>query len=576
MIILLFFAFLSGLVTIFAPCIWPLLPIILSSSAAGGKRRSLGITLGIMVSFGIFTLAVSYLVNLFHFDPDILRLIAVIVIGFLGLTLVVPAFSSFLESFVSRLSGKFGGQTAQSHGFWGGFITGVSLGLVWSPCAGPILATIATLAATRSVSFEIFFVTIAYVIGVGIPLFIFSEAGSYLFTRTRFLSKYTGRIQQVFGVLMILTAIAIYTNYDKVIQVKLLDAFPSYSTFLYKLESAESVKEQLNKLKDMKEKTEKEMPKAGGSLPVLAKAPDFTGISRWLNSASPLTMEKLKGKVVLVDFWTYTCINCIRTLPFVTSWYEKYKEKGFIVVGVHTPEFEFEKKTENVENAMRQYKIYYPVAQDNDYATWNAYSNHYWPAKYLIDANGNIRYVHFGEGEYDKTEEAIQELLKEAGSTVSSEMVTMPDQTPKTQLSPETYLGSKRMEYLYPNGSTINGKQVFELRNPLRNSFSFGGEWTIGDEYSMSGKNAVLVYQFSANKVFLVMRPGSTPGKIKVFLDGKVVDVKNQGTDVENGVVTIDTDRLYELINLDGISGEHTLRLEFETEGTSVYAFTFG
>jgi len=575
MTILLFFAFVSGLVTILAPCIWPLLPIILSSTVTREKRKPLGITLGIMISFALFTLTISYFVKLFNFDPDFLRLFAVIVIGFLGLTLVVPILSRILEGFVSRVSGIFGSSSSSHHGFWGGLIVGFSLGLVWSPCAGPILATIATLAATRTVNFEIVLVTIVYVVGLGIPLFIFATIGSHLFTKTRFLSKYTGRIQQIFGVIMILTAVAIYTNYDKVIQVKLLDLIPSYSSFLYKLESADSVKEQLDKLRDMKDEVKKSMP-TKSNLTSFGNAPEFVGITKWLNTDNALTINGLSGKVVLIDFWTYTCINCIRTLPFVTGWYEKYKDQGFVVVGVHTPEFEFEKKTENVLSAMKQYNIDYPVALDNDYATWNAYSNRYWPAKYLIDSKGVIRKVHFGEGEYEEMEKAIRELLEEAGNLVSEDMVQVTDQTPKTKNSPETYLGSNRMQYLYPNGSAGNGSQTFSLsKNIPINSFSFGGEWMVDDEYSKAGENAVLEYNFFASKVFLVMKPTSLEAReVKVFLNGKLVDVLSKGEDVENGIIIVDKDRLYNLIELKN-TGKHLLRLEF-TPGIEVFAFTFG
>ncbi len=253
MTILLLFAFASGLVTIFAPCIWPLLPIVLSSSSTGGKRKPLGLTLGIITSFSFFTLTISYLVKLFHLDPNILRLLAVSIIGFLGLALVVPSLSQRLEGVLSRFSSYFGGGIKSSgNGFIGGLITGLSLGIVWSPCAGPILATIAVLAATRAVSLEAVLVTTAYVIGVGIPLFLFSSGAKWIFTRSRLVSRYTGRIQQVFGVIMILTAFGIYTNYDKVVQSKLLDVVPSYSGFVNKLEGNKSVQTQLDLLKGEK------------------------------------------------------------------------------------------------------------------------------------------------------------------------------------------------------------------------------------------------------------------------------------------------------------------------------------
>jgi len=247
---LLVIAFLSGLITILAPCIWPLLPIIFSYSGTGGKGKALGITLGIMVSFAFFTLAISYLVSRLNFDPSLLRLFAVVVIGFLGLTLVVPALSRMLEALVSRLSGNLGKVTInpEKSDFKGGFTIGVALGVVWTPCAGPILATIATLAATQAVNLQIVLVTIVYVIGVGIPLFAFALFGSHLFNKSKFLNKYTGRIQQIFGLVMILTAIAIFTNYDKILQSQLLNAFPQYAEFLFNLEGSGDVKDQLKNL----------------------------------------------------------------------------------------------------------------------------------------------------------------------------------------------------------------------------------------------------------------------------------------------------------------------------------------
>lgn len=578
MLVLLFFAFVSGLVTIFAPCIWPLLPIILSSSATGGHKKPLGITLGIMFSFALFTLTISYVVKIIPFDPNSLRLFAVIVIGFLGIVLLVPKLSQVLEGFVSRFSSRFGSIGKNQNGFWGGVITGTALGIVWTPCAGPILATIATLAATTAVNLQIVLVTIVYVIGVGIPLFLFATVGRTLITKSRFLSPYTGRIQQVFGVIMILTAVLIYTNYDKVLQAKLLDVFPAYGQFVVDLESNDEVKKALNTIKNPS--FVQDSSSSSVQLDSQGEAPNFVGITNWLNS-EPLTMQSLRGKVVLVDFWTYTCINCIRTLPYLTSWWDKYKDDGLVIVGVHTPEFEFEKSTQNVENALKQYGITYPVAQDNNYETWNAYNNHYWPAKYLVDKDGNIRYTHFGEGKYDETEEIIQELLKEAGSTVvPTGVITMPDQTPKSRITPETYLGSSRMQYYFPSltGGIGNGTYDATLPEDVpQNRFSFGGSWMVADEYSQpKNKTAALVFNFTAQKVFLVMRPsGSESVKVKVFLDGKVVGEQMKGTDVKEGIVTVDADRLYNLISLPQV-GNHILKLEFQNPLVEVFAFTFG
>ena len=577
MIILFFFAFLSGLVTIFAPCIWPILPLVLSSST-GGHKKPLGITLGIMLSFGLLTLFISYVVKIIPFDTNLLRIFAVIVIAGLGLTLIIPKFSEILESYVSRFIGKIGiSSGSQRTGFSSGFITGLALGVVWTPCAGPILATIATLAATQSVNLATILTTAFYVIGVGVPLFIFATFGNKIFGKSRLLSKYTGRVQQIFGVVMLLTAFLIATGYDRVLETKLLNYFPSYSNALNALEGNPSVKEQLNSLKN---RSSVSLPTGENSSLFNANypAPDFTGITKWLNTDRPISMADLKGKVVLVDFWTYTCINCIRTLPHVTSWYDKYKDKGFVVIGIHTPEFQFEHDSANVENAIKMYGIHYPVPQDNNYATWNNYSNEYWPAEYLIDASGIVRRTHFGEGEYAQTEMAIQELLKEAGQKVSSKLDNMPDQTPKTALSPETYLGSNRMQYYYPDGNTGSVSKSFTLSNALSpDSFSLGGQWNITGETAITGQNSVLDYNFSADKVFLVLRPGSSKNsKVKVFLDGKTVDSSNAGADVKNGEVTIDSDRLYNLIDLRGNIGTHILELRFENSGIEAFAFTFG
>ena len=555
MVILLLFAFLAGFTTILAPCIWPLLPIILSSSTTGGHRKPLGITLGIITSFSIFTLSISFLVMLFHFDPNILRIIAAVTIAFLGLTMIIPSLLLHYELLITKLSSFIGGKSiASHHGFFGGFITGLSLGIIWSPCAGPILATIATLAATQSISLEVILITLAFAIGVGIPLFLFSLIGAWLFAKSRFVSQYTGHVQKVFGVIMIVTAFAIYTNYDVIIQARLLNAFPSFSLLQNQLESNKAVQEQLAILKGKKSTTPKiDMPSS--TLPNLGMAPEFVGITHWLNPEAPLTMQQLRGKVVLVDFWTYTCINCIRTLPYVTSWYDKYKDKGFVVVGVHTPEFEFEKKTENVQQAIKQYSIHYPVAQDNNYATWQAYNNQYWPAEYLIDAKGNIRHTHFGEGEYDQTEMAIQQLLKEKGEAANQSLVPLTDQTPKDRFTPETYLGKNKMERFIADGNTSL---------PLH-YFMYKGTWNVQDEQAVAGKDASLLLHFYANKVFLVVTPVTQKDLAKVFLDDKLI-----------GEVVFDVAKLYELIDLKGNKGDHILRIEFETPGTAVYAFTFG
>lgn len=542
MVFLFIFAFISGLVTIIAPCIWPLLPVVLSASLGGKKTKSLGIVIGIMLSFSLVTLSISYILKLIPFDPNILRFVAVIVISFFGLTLIIPKLNETVEGWLTRLGGRFTPKNQEGGGLISGLVAGLSLGLVWSPCAGPILATIAAVSATRTVNTEVILVTVVYVIGIGIPIFIFSIAGSRFFSQNKWFSRYTRFIQQVFGVIMILTAIAIYINLDKVIELKLLNVFPSYSNFIYRLESFPPVKQELERLQ-----------KGGSTLPELGYAPEFSGISHWLNS-DPLTMNQLQGKVVLVDFWTYTCINCIRTLPYVIGWYEKYKDKGFVVIGVHTPEFAFEKNTANVQNAIKQFGIHYPVAQDNDYSTWKAYHNNYWPAHYLIDAKGKIRFTEFGEGKYAETEKDIQSLLAEAGTKTDTKTLSLQNQTPQYFLTQETYLGLARKG----------------------DNFTLQGNWNSTDEYIQSTKGSKLMLRFYAKKVFLVITPTGNNNVVKVLLDGQPVPANLSGVDVKNGQIQIDLPRLYNLVDLKTGPSDHYLELDFETDGIRLFAFTFG
>ncbi len=579
MLLLLGFAFLSGLVTILAPCIWPLLPIVLSSSVGGkSSARPAGISLGIMLSFTIFTLGISSLVRLFGFDPNILRTIAVIIIVFLGLCLLIPALSQRLEGAMSRLSNRFSGKTTQGTDFRAGFVTGLSLGVLWAPCAGPILATIAALAVTGQVSLSVIALTVAYVLGVGIPLFLLGYGGQRFLKHTKRLNAYTGRIQQVFGLVMILAAVAIYTNYDKVIQLKLTTAFPRLGSVLMNVENNSQVEAGLNRLIGAEQTKPANNLRKSELYNEQYVAPEFTGLTRWLNTDQGLSLKDLKGKVVLIDFWTYTCINCLRTLPHVTQWYDTYKDKGFVVIGIHTPEFEFEKKTENVKQAIKANKINYPVAQDNDFATWYAYQNRYWPAHYLIDAQGNVRRTHFGEGKYEEMEEAIKGLLIEAGASVTGTTQVMPDQTPRRAQSPETYLGSGRANHFHLSRTLKNGTQQFTLSNsPPEDTFSLGGEWIIGPEKATAGRNAKLNYHFKGSKVFLVLRPGTQRnGVIRLSLDGKPLDTTQAGADVKDGQIVIDEDRLYTLVDLKEKSEEHTLLIEFLDPGIEAFAFTFG
>jgi len=573
MILLLLFAFLAGIVTILSPCILPILPIVLTS-VSGGKKRPYGIILGFILSFTFFTLFLTTIIGLTGIPTNTLRIIAGVVLLLFGLGLIVPGFQILIEKLFTKLS-VFAPKANPHAGFWGGFVIGLTIGIVWTPCVGPILASVIALAATSQVTVETFLITLLYSIGTAIPMFLIMFGGRNLLKKAPWLTKNSLTIQKAFGVLMILFALAIFTNLDQQLEAYL--ASTPYGADLTQLENNSAVTQQLNALNG--NKSANTSIDTNELFNTDTPAPNFVGITKWLNIDKPLSIKDLRGKVVLVDFWTYTCINCIRTLPHVTSWYDKYHKDGFIVIGVHTPEFAFEHETANVENAIKQYHIYYPVAQDNNYATWNNYNNEYWPAEYLIDANGTIRREDFGEGEYTQMEDAIQTLLKQAGHKVTQKLDTLPDTTPQNEISPETYLDSARMQYYYPSSTLGDGTSNYTLTDsPPQNTFSLGGQWTINDGNAVAGKNATLTYNFTASNVYLVLNPspGTKPSQVKVFLDGKLVDSSNEGTDVKNGILTIPTDRLYNLVNLHGKTESHILKLEFETPGIQGFAFTFG
>ncbi len=573
MLYLLFFSFLAGFATILAPCIWPLLPLVLSVSSTGGKRKPFGMTLGVMTSFTFFTLFVSYLERFLHINANVFRLVAVLIIGLLGISLLFPSLGARFESWVNRvlqpLQNKLQGK-GEGTGFGAGYGAGFSIGLVWAPCAGPILATIATLAATQSVNFQVVLVTLAYAVGLGIPLFLIALGGSVFFARMRRVNKYTGRIQQAFGVLMIAVALLIYTNYDKTIQLKILQAFPSYGNLLGGVENNKIVSEQLDHLRGGKA-----LEDTKGRLSDLGPAPGFTGITNWLNS-KPLTLADLRGKVVLVDFWTYSCINCLRTLPNTKSWWKEYGPDHFVLIGVHAPEFAFEKDTANVEKALEQFGITYPVAQDNDFSTWNAYHNEYWPAEYLIDAKGHIRLAHFGEGHYDEMDAAIRQLLAEAGYPAQGEASLVGTSSDDYDQTPESYLGLDRLERFSSPQDPVEGTQTYALPKTLPNHhIAYEGAWTLTGESAKPGVGSALEIQFTADKVFLVIGPPPRGGRLSLYLDGKPV-ASAGGSDVKDGKITLDSHRLYNLVDLQGKPGPHRLRIVFDDPDIAVYAFTFG
>ena len=533
MIILTIFAFLAGTVTILSPCILPILPVILASSPAdpSSRRRPYGIITGFVLSFTFFTLFLSTLVRIFGIPADSLRTLSVIVIALFGLSLLIPRLGLALEQLFSHLT-SYTPSTSGKTGFFGGLLIGLSLGLLWTPCVGPILASVITLAISGTITLDAVILTLAYSLGTAIPMYLIIQAGQALFTKVPWLLQNTAKIQRSFGIVMIVTALMISAGLDRTFQSYLITQFPQYGAGLTRFEDQPSVTTQLKDL-------------GKSNLPLATKgslAPELVPGGQWFNTPA-LTLAELRGKVVLIDFWTYSCINCQRTLPYLKTWYDKYNDDGLIIIGVHAPEFEFEKNPANVSDAIAEFGLKYPVMQDNDFATWKAYNNHYWPAKYFIDKDGFIRHTHFGEGGYDESEKVIQDLLQETGVEVTNALNNPSYQT--YGRTPETYLGSAR-----------SGRESY---------LSYSGDWTTTKEYAAPAKGSQLTLNFDAKSVYLVMRPGmSQPARVKVFLDS-----------IYYQTITVDADKLYTLVELPD-PGRHTLRLEFEDGNVELFAFTFG
>lgn len=563
---LFFIAFIGGFLTIAAPCILAVLPIILGSTLGNQSRlRPFFIVLGLTVSFTAFGVIFQQVTSLFGLSNNTLRNIALVFLVLFGLALIFPKvferaifqIQNFFNRFVGQKSTIFPNKEQEKKGLLNGFLVGASLGLVWVPCAGPILGAILTLAVTQHDLGKIVLLMLAYSLGAGIPMLIIAYGGNWVISRMKFLKQRGAPIQQISGVLLLAGVVFIALGLDIKIADKLADFFPSFSHFEQNLVDSSGINKQLDSNN--------------------TKAPELTGTQGWVNS-KPLKIADLKGKVVLIDFWTYSCINCIHTLPYVKAWDEKYRDKGLVIIGVHTPEFAFEKELPNLQKAVQDFGIKYPVVQDNDYATWQAYNNHYWPAKYIIDRDGNLRYMHFGEGEYDKTEMVIQELLGEEVGNITAVKVD-----PEAKIAtPEIYLGYKRAEY-FGNDENFMLDVPHNFIAPktfLENAFYLAGEWTIGAESIVAGKTgAKLFMNYQANKINFVADNSdqSRPVKAKVFLDGKPLAKEFYGKDLAaDGTFTITKAALYNLVNTGMKSDRHTLMLEFLSPGVKAFTFTFG
>jgi cytochrome c biogenesis protein CcdA/thiol-disulfide isomerase/thioredoxin len=611
MVLLLIFGFVAGAATAVSPCVVPVLPIALSAGATGGHRKPLGVVTGLIVSFTFVLFALVYVISALGLPNDLLRNIAIVVLAGFGIVLLIPPVAARFEAFASRFAGRVGVKSG-GDGFWPGVGMGLSLGVLYAPCAGPILAGVLTASASQSFNAGRLAVVFAYAIGSAIVLYLIMLGGRKLSAP---LARRSGTFQMVMGAIMVLVAFAMWQGYDTKFQSNVVADLPGFLRNPAEgIEKSGSAQDALAKIRggnghgigtkameadsrrireqaraahgsknpekgfEGEPREQKLTAKEEGTVPLsdIGPAPEFTETQDWFNTPGdkPLTMKGLRGKVVLIDFWTYSCINCIRTLPYLNAWNKRYAKDGLVIVGVHSPEFPFEHEASNVEEAIKADGIEYPVVQDNNLGTWNAYENLYWPADYFVDAKGQVRFAHFGEGEYEESEQVIRELLAEAGDNPGKRYGEPQGIAAEEGVTtPESYLGSERAGN-FTNGIIKPGRQTFTLGKPGPSELSYGGEWTIEEQPVTAGKGAQLDLNFGARRVYLVLGSPGKPRKVKVMLDGRPIAPADDGEDVHNGYVTVTDERLYNLVELPKVE-HHTLELVPE-EGVQGYAFTFG
>jgi cytochrome c biogenesis protein CcdA/thiol-disulfide isomerase/thioredoxin len=552
----------AGVATFLSPCVLPVLPVVAASSATGGRRRPLGIGAGLAVAFTVLTLAASRVLSALDLPADLLRDAAIAALALAGATLLLPAAGALATRLLEPLA-RLGRRRPRGDGFWSGAGLGAALSLVWTPCAGPVLAAITAIAAQRRVSSELVLITAAYALGASLPIFALALLGNRAAGRLAAVRGAAPALRRGAGVVLLAAAWLFTTG----VPTQLAASVPGYVSSLQRIERSRSVLRDLRALtadagNDPAAVAAGEAPDRLGDY---GRAPNFTGISAWLNTPGgrPLTMAGLRGKVVLVDFWTYSCVNCVRTLPYLKAWYARYHRSGLVIVGVHTPEFAFEHVVGNVRAAVAEHGIRYPVAIDDGYATWNAWANQYWPADYLVDRSGRVRVAHFGEGGYAAMETDIRRLLGErpaaavrpAGAISAASSVA----------TPETYLGYYRAQaYVQPiYEGQPNDYRPVSRRLPA-NAVELAGHWTVDSQHAVAGSDARLWLRYTAPRIYLV----ASPPRGNAVRIGIVIDSRRMPG------IRIGRDDLYQLAHL-AAAGPHLVELSVPP-GTELYSFTFG
>jgi len=591
-------AYLGGALTILSPCILPVLPFVFSRADQPFLRSGLPLLAGMGLTFAaVATLAAvggGWVTQANQYG----RWLAIALLAVFGLTLLLPRLAERLMhplvSAGSRLSAfaQADGQVRPGSSF----LLGIATGLLWAPCAGPILGLVLTGAALRGASAGTTLLLVAYAAGAATSLAVALLIGGRVFTAMKRSLGAGEWLRRGIGAAMLLGVVAIGLGLDTGVlaRVSTVATGGIEQHLVDRLASSPAPAADTAGGPAMMAASSAMMRAVGAdaapALPVEGQLPALTGAVQWLNSP-PLTAEALRGKVVLVDFWTYSCINCLRTLPYVKAWAQKYRDQGLVVIGVHAPEFAFERNVGNVQKAMRDLGIDYPVAIDNNYAIWRAFNNQYWPAHYFIDAKGQIRFHHFGEGEYARSEQVIRQLLAEAGhagaATVATGIGAASEQgvqmaSDKADVrSGETYIGYERAEHFAsPGGQAQDKPRTYAApARPALNDWGLAGDWTVGAEHAtLAGKDGRIVYRFHARDLHLVLGPGQDgkPVRFRVSIDGTAPG-DARGMDVAaDGSGTVTEQRLYQLVRQPGTVADHTFSIEFLDPGVEAYAFTFG
>jgi cytochrome c biogenesis protein CcdA/thiol-disulfide isomerase/thioredoxin len=569
--VLVLLAYIGGLLTILSPCILPVLPFVFARSGQPFRRSGLPLLAGMVVTFSVVaslaTVGGNWAVRANQYG----RAAALILFAALGVALIFPTLSDRLTRPIVRLGGAI--SEGRSNGSAvNSFVLGIGTGFLWAPCAGPILGLILTGAALQGLSANTAGLLLAYALGAATSLAVALLAGNRVFAALKRGLGAEQWVRRVLGAVILCAVAAVALGFDKGVLTQV-----SLSSGTSRLEQAV-----LDRLHPAAAASEDR-----GSRSALTTLPPLAGATTWINSA-PLTPAALRGHVVLIDFWTYSCINCLRTLPYVKSWYAKYKENGLIVIGVHTPEFPFEKDEASVRGAVRDLGVTYPVAMDNDYRIWRAFHNQYWPADYFIDAAGVIRFHHDGEGDYEKSEQWIRTLLGEANHTALPPAASEVSGA-GTQAAPdaadirsyETYLGYEKADSFFSPGGLVEDKAtVYRAPGALDlNEWGLAGNWLDKAKYATSvASGAAILYRFHSRDLHVVLGPSEDgkPVRFRVTIDGREPG-DDHGTDIDghgNGVVT--GDKLYQLIRQKGSIRDRTFRIEFLDPSVRAYSFTFG